>query len=105
MSRIKNKDKVPIKETAPVTNTEDANIPPENTKDEEKLPEQIEVAPKEDPQITKSKYPLAIFCQLSGKKPDQMAGFRRYALTNKIGPLTIPEWKKQLEAFQKKPMR
>jgi hypothetical protein len=48
---------------------------------------------------------LEVFCQLSGKRADQIAGFRRYALNQQLKPRTIPEWKQELTAFQNKPMQ
>lgn len=49
--------------------------------------------------------PLKVFCQLSGKKPDQIAGFRRFALNQKLKAMTVPQWREQLVAFENRPMR
>ena len=49
--------------------------------------------------------PLKVFCSLSGLKPDQIAGFQRYAITNKLGPMTITQWRETLVGFQNKPTR
>ena len=48
---------------------------------------------------------LKVFCHLSGKKPDQIAGFRRYAITQKLDLLTVPQWREKLVEFQNKPTR
>lgn len=67
------------------------------------------VKPKDKPKaklyLGPPKLQLRIFCTLSGIKPDQMAGFARHAKHQKLGPLTIEEWKKSLVEFQNKPMR
>lgn len=47
--------------------------------------------------------PLVVFCNVSGKKPDQIAGFRRYALNKKFDPMTIPQWREKLVEFERKP--
>jgi hypothetical protein len=49
--------------------------------------------------------PLKVFCSISGKKPDQIAGFVVYAKMKELKPMTIPEWQEELTAFQNKPTR
>jgi hypothetical protein len=48
---------------------------------------------------------LKVFCSISGKKPDQIAGFVVYAKMKELKPMTIPEWQEELTAFQNKPTR
>lgn len=48
---------------------------------------------------------LNVFCQLSGKKPDQIAGFRRYALNQKFHAMTVPQWREKLSEFENRPVR
>jgi len=68
------------------------------------IPETV-VEPVNEQQPALPLIPLEVFCKLSGKKPDQIAGFRRYALSNQLKPKTIPEWREELIAFQNKPMQ
>lgn len=74
----------------------EANPPPSATqpKAEVKLPE---------PEVIKDdgrpKVPLRIFIASGGIRWDQMAGFKSYATRNKMGPLSIPEWRKAFNAF------
>lgn len=46
---------------------------------------------------------LKIFSTVSGVKWDQLAGFKRYAESQKLGPLTINNWKKELDKFKQRP--
>jgi hypothetical protein len=47
---------------------------------------------------------LEVFMRLSGRKPDQMAGFAWYARKQKLGPLSVPEWHEALAAFDARPV-
>lgn len=76
----------------------EANPPPSATPPKE-LPE---------PEIVKDdgrpKVALRIFIASGGIRWDQMAGFKSYALRNKMGPLSIPEWREAFNAFTKRPV-
>lgn len=47
--------------------------------------------------------PLDSFLVISGKKYDQLAGFKAYAKLNNLGPLTVPAWQDAFNAFLNKP--
>ena len=66
------------------------------------------VASTETPEIIVEDLPtvsLQVFCQLSGRKADQIAGFRRYAQSQRLSVLTVPEWRNKLVEFDNRPMR
>lgn len=46
---------------------------------------------------------LEVFLKVAGPKWDQLAGFKLYAKKNKLGPMTIPEWRLALQQFMGKP--
>jgi hypothetical protein len=46
---------------------------------------------------------LKVFVQTSGKKWDQLAGFKHYAKICGLGPLTILEWRKAFNDFMNRP--
>lgn len=86
--------------------------PDVETKDQDPKPDSEDNSKTEEEPATKknmeSDLPLvnlAVFCNLSGKKFDQIAGFRNYAKRKKLGPMTIPQWRKSMEEFHNKPMR
>lgn len=60
---------------------------------------------KAEPEPRGAVVPLAVFIQLSGRKLDQVAGFKRFALNQKLEPRTIPEWREKLVEFDNRPMR
>ena len=97
----KNKDKEGKK-----TEIEKPPVTEKSVKDDEK-PDIVEKAKEETPKKEPDHHacPLEVFCKLSGKKPDQIAGFRRYAISAKLKPMTILKWREKLVEFQNKPMR
>lgn len=72
---------------------------------EEASPKESPEKPKEEERTGLPTVPLKVFCTLSGKKPDQMAGFKNYAKRSGLKPMTIPQWKEAFVEFQNKPMR
>jgi len=46
---------------------------------------------------------LEVFLKVAGPKWDQLAGFKLHAKKNKLGPMTIPEWRLALQQFMGKP--
>lgn len=68
-------------------------------------PKPEESAKKKDDTPDHPSIPLGVFCSLSGVKPDQLAGFRMYATTQKLKPMTVPQWRAKLVEFQNKPTR
>lgn len=48
---------------------------------------------------------IQIFEKIAGPKWDQLAGFKQHAKTNKLGPMTVPEWRTALQAFRGKPTK
>ena len=41
---------------------------------------------------------LRVFHKIAGPKWDQLAGFMQYAKANKLGPMTVVEWREALQA-------
>jgi len=60
--------------------------------------------PKPSP-FRKSGVPFSVFQQISGLKPHLLAGFKAYAQAQKLGPLTIKEWREAHQAFLTLPVR
>lgn len=50
------------------------------------------------------KVSLKVFIASGGIRWDQMAGFKSYALRQKMGPLSIPEWREAYNQFSKRPV-
>ena len=102
----KNKDKKTVKiETVETPVTEK---PIEDVKNTDSTEKAKVVEPEKEPVKKEPDHPacpLEVFCKLSGKKPDQIAGFRRYAISAKLKPMTILKWREKLVEFQNKPMR
>ena len=100
--KLKDKSKWTKKVDSDSTTTEELN---ESTETEIKVEKKSKKETPKEPVSNLPLVPLEIFCRLSGKKLDQMAGFRRFALTQKMKPMTIPQWRKALVAFENRPMR
>ena len=49
--------------------------------------------------------PLKVFCALSGKKWDQIAGFKSQATKDALKPMTMPEWKVKYQEFMDTPVK
>lgn len=64
-------------------------------------------APKAAPAPAPKKptIPLRVFRQIHGAKMDQLAGFTSYAKRQKLGPMTVPEWREAYTAFMNRPIR
>ena len=87
----------------------------ESTKETEKAIETTTTEEKKKEQTAYSEEPrkftnepvvtLKIFSTVCGIKWDQLAGFKNYALREKLGPLSITDWKKELAAFRNRPTR
>jgi len=60
-------------------------------------------APAPSPERVLPRVDLRVWAISSGIKPDQLAGFVRYAIKNNLGRMTIPEWREALEAFRNRP--
>ena len=65
----------------------------------EPKPKQMPVSVHEDKPLVK----LAVFLKVAGPRWDQMAGFKQYAKRNQLGPMSIPEWRAELQAFMNRP--
>jgi hypothetical protein len=65
------------------------------------------VAPTTIPAVTvapiKEYVALRVFATIAGPKWDQMAGFVSYARRQKLGPLTMEDWRAEFKKFQGKP--
>lgn len=48
---------------------------------------------------------LAVFLVACKRKPDQMAGFRSFALSRSLGPMSMLEWEKTYKEFLARPVR
>ena len=53
----------------------------------------------------KPKVKLSVFIASGGIRWDQMAGFKSHAQRQKMGPLSIPEWREAFNSFMKRPVR
>lgn len=51
------------------------------------------------------KVSLRIFIASGGIKWDQMAGFKAHALANKMGPMSIADWRGAFSAFMNRPVK
>jgi hypothetical protein len=58
-----------------------------------------QVSPPDRPLV-----PLRVFASVVGVRWDQMAGFVAYAKKQKLGPLTIEDWRVALTQFNAKPV-
>jgi hypothetical protein len=47
---------------------------------------------------------LSVFLAVSTVKPDQMAGFCYWAKKNRLGPMTIRDWKQEYTNFMGRPI-
>lgn len=47
---------------------------------------------------------LEVYLRLCGRKWDQVAGFRHWALARKLEPRTVPEWKNTHAEFDARPV-
>lgn len=63
-----------------------------------------EPLPEDATQEVRPVVSLAVFLKVAGPKWDQLAGFKRFATNEKLGPLTIPEWRAALTEFKNKPV-
>lgn len=48
--------------------------------------------------------PLDVFCCTSGRKFDQTKSFARWAKSQGLVAMTIPEWREQWQKFQNRPV-
>lgn len=48
--------------------------------------------------------PLDVFCRTCGQKYDQTKGFARWARSQGLVALTIPEWREHWQKFQNRPV-
>ena len=99
MSKKTTKSKTSVERIAVL---EEKPIKKEST---EKKKEEIKVESTEKPVTNLPLIPLTVFCTLSGKKPDQIAGFRRYAINQNLKPMTVPQWREELVKFANRPVR
>lgn len=81
---------------------------PESKPEPEKAeaPEASEPAPALSPEPVSVLpfVPLDVFCRLSGYKFDQTKGFARWAKSQGLVILTMPEWREQWQKFQNRPV-
>lgn len=47
---------------------------------------------------------LDVFATVGGHKWDQLAGFARYAQSQKLGPCTMHQWREELRKFNDRPI-
>lgn len=103
----KNKDVKPEKKDEVEIVEETIKVSPEKQEVDLTVEKKPDAKPKKKNEVDMvyPSVPLKVFCSLSGLKPDQIAGFQRYAITNKLGPMTITQWRETLVGFQNKPTR
>lgn len=86
-------------EAAPEPEPEPAPVPaPEVAPEPEPIPES-------DPHPGLPRIQLRVFLKLAGLKPDQLAGFKRYAEAEGLGPMPVPAWREAHKAFRTKPTK
>lgn len=73
------------------------------------LVDETPTAPAAAPALPEQPLPYAVvgvevFVGVSKVKPDQMAGFCRWATLNNLGPMSIPDWEKALHTFNNRPV-
>lgn len=61
-------------------------------------------APAAPPAPVLPKVPLEVFATAGGARWDQLAGFVSHAKRNKLGPMSIKDWRAALVEFQNKPV-
>jgi hypothetical protein len=95
----------PVLESDPLEVTPDPYIVPEP----EKAPKLAAESPK--PVVSKPKakpnrggIKLEVFLRISGKKLDQMAGFRRYAINHGLKQMDTKDWQKEYAKFRSLPV-
>ena len=109
----KKPDESPTDAATESESTEDENIRTSETSPEEDpatlnteldppVPAPI---PESSPKPQLPKIALRVFEKLAGPKWDQLAGFKLYAKKNRLGPMTVPEWREALQAFRDKPTK
>lgn len=54
---------------------------------------------------TATELELAIFLKVSGKRPDQSAGFRRWISSRKVGKQTLQGWQELWAQFLSSPVK
>ena len=92
-------------EDAPEVQTE-PEVVNETTPESEDAARPVEPKPKQMPVSVHEDKPLvklAVFLKVAGPRWDQMAGFKQYAKRNQLGPMSIPEWRVELQKFMSKP--
>lgn len=48
---------------------------------------------------------LKVFVASSGLRKDQIAGFEAFARINKMGPMSMPDWRKAMDEFFSRPVK
>jgi len=78
---------------------------PAKTLESAKPTETKSAAPAEEKKPPAQSVPLRVFVNVSGRKPDQMAGFVYHAKKEKLGPRSVPEWRAEFEKFLARPVK
>ncbi len=48
---------------------------------------------------------LDVYAKVSGIRPDQLAGFRRWVTSRKVSKQTLAEWRELREQFLRRPVK
>jgi len=90
----------------------DDNMPvDEKPAEPTKPPENLESKKSETKPVAEEKKPpaqcvdLRVFVKVAGPKPDQMAGFVYHAKKNKLGPMSVNEWRAEHKKFMAQPVK
>ena len=105
MSKRKNKDESKQK---PSKRWEDSTVVVDETlliDVDAEIPESLPAPKPEAPKEAKPLVALSVFSAIFGPKWDQLAGFKYYAKKNKLGPLTVLEWRQAFADFMNRPTR
>jgi hypothetical protein len=63
--------------------------------------------PKPEPVIepTPAIVALPVFLKISGMRKDQLGGFSLFARKQKLGPMSVSEWRLEMTKFRARPVR
>lgn len=59
---------------------------------------------QEAPEPTRTGVKLEVFLRVAGPKPDQLAGFRRWAMDNGLKQMDVENWRAEYEKFLRRPV-
>lgn len=73
-------------------------------KPEAKVEPMVEPKKPKAPKLNRVGVKLDVFLRICGKKPDQTAGFRRWALDNGLKQMDVKDWRAEFDKFLRRPV-